>query len=40
MRKHEIKRRVYGGFIDLEKAYDNREALWQVRASVSGSMVA
>ena len=28
----EKKRRVYVGFIDLEKAYDrvNREALWQV----------
>ena len=28
----EKKRRVYVGFIDLEKAYDrvNREALWQM----------
>ena len=28
----EKKRRVYVGFIDLEKAYDrvNKEALWQV----------
>ena len=33
MRKHEKKkRRVYVGFIDLEKLYDrvNKEALWQV----------
>ena len=33
MRKQERKkRRVYEGFIDLEKVYDrvNREALWQV----------
>ena len=32
MRKREKKRRVYVGFIDLEKVYDrnNRENLWQV----------
>ena len=33
MRKYEgKKRRLYVGFIDLEKAYDrvNREGLWQV----------
>ena len=32
MRKHEIKCRMYVGFINLEKAYDsvNREALWQM----------
>ena len=31
-KSREKKRRVYVGFIDLEKAYDmvNREALWQV----------
>ena len=34
----EKKRRVYVGFIDLEKAYDrvNREALWQMLRMYDG----
>ena len=40
VKAREKKRRVYVGFIDLQKAYDrvNREALWQVLRMYEGGI--